>query len=233
MLRIRLNTLEKRRDCQLWTLGGDVGPAVSQSIPPRTWLGRALGAVMNSLLETNLIRLDSKALKSLHLAPPWLRWALLSYPHLKHKSCKCLWKGFSGLRTELFFRDASSANQPSVFTPGKSHGQRGLAGYSPWGHKRFRHDWATKQQQIIITTEMIDSYKANGREIQKRGDTCICIAESLCCRVETNTTMYSNYTPIKINFKKLPSSWPLLPTLPSKTILPKAFPIQFLASASF
>ena len=26
--------------------------------------------------------------------------------------------------------------------PGKSHGQRSLVGYSPWGH-RIRHDWAT------------------------------------------------------------------------------------------
>ena len=34
-----------------------------------------------------------------------------------------------------------------VFLPGKSHGQRSLAGYSPWGHKRVRHDIATKQQQ--------------------------------------------------------------------------------------
>lgn len=58
MLRIRLNTWEKRRDCQLWTLGGDVGPAVSQSIPQG--LGWALGAVMNSRLETSLpVRLDS------------------------------------------------------------------------------------------------------------------------------------------------------------------------------
>ena len=30
--------------------------------------------------------------------------------------------------------------QPTpVFLPGKSHGQRSLAGYSPWGH-RVRHD---------------------------------------------------------------------------------------------
>ena len=28
------------------------------------------------------------------------------------------------------------AGQPTpVFLPGKSHGQRNLAGYSPWGHK--------------------------------------------------------------------------------------------------
>ena len=40
--------------------------------------------------------------------------------------------------------------QPTpVFLPGKSHGQRSLLGYSPWGHKRIRHD-LTKQQQISI-----------------------------------------------------------------------------------
>ena len=34
--------------------------------------------------------------------------------------------------------------QPTpVFLPGKSHGERSLTGYSPWGH-RVGHDWATK-----------------------------------------------------------------------------------------
>ena len=33
-----------------------------------------------------------------------------------------------------------------VSLPGKSHGQRSLAGYSPWGHKRVGHDLATEQQ---------------------------------------------------------------------------------------
>ena len=37
--------------------------------------------------------------------------------------------------------------QPTpVSLPGKSHGQRSLVGYSPWGHKRIRHDRATKQK---------------------------------------------------------------------------------------
>ena len=31
-----------------------------------------------------------------------------------------------------------------VFLPGKSHGQRSLVGYSPWGSQRVRHDLATK-----------------------------------------------------------------------------------------
>ena len=35
---------------------------------------------------------------------------------------------------------------PPVFLPGESHGQRSLAGYSSWGHKRLRHDLATTEQ---------------------------------------------------------------------------------------
>ena len=35
--------------------------------------------------------------------------------------------------------------QPTpVFLAGKSHGQRSLVGYSPWGHKRIRRDLAIK-----------------------------------------------------------------------------------------
>ena len=33
-----------------------------------------------------------------------------------------------------------------VFLPGKSHGQRKLAGYGPWSRKRAGHHLATKQQ---------------------------------------------------------------------------------------
>ena len=34
--------------------------------------------------------------------------------------------------------------------PTESHGQRSLAGYSPWGHKRVGHDLVTRQQQNIL-----------------------------------------------------------------------------------
>ena len=29
----------------------------------------------------------------------------------------------------------------------------------------------------------------NGAEVQKGGDTCICVADSFCCAVEANTTL--------------------------------------------
>ena len=38
-----------------------------------------------------------------------------------------------------------NGNPLPVFLPGKSHGQRSLAGYRPWSHKRVRHDLAAKQ----------------------------------------------------------------------------------------
>ena len=41
--------------------------------------------------------------------------------------------------------------QPTpVFLPGKSHRQRSLAGYSPWGHRRVGHDLVTKQQECNL-----------------------------------------------------------------------------------
>ena len=38
-----------------------------------------------------------------------------------------------------------------VFLPGKTHGQRNLVDYSPWGYKRVRHHLPTKQRQILIS----------------------------------------------------------------------------------
>ena len=39
-----------------------------------------------------------------------------------------------------------------VFLPGKSHGQRSLADYSPWGHKSIRCNLETKRQQCVCIT---------------------------------------------------------------------------------
>ena len=42
----------------------------------------------------------------------------------------------------------------SIFMPRESHGQRSLVGYSPWGHKRVGHNWATNTH--TYTYVMID-----------------------------------------------------------------------------
>ena len=39
--------------------------------------------------------------------------------------------------------------------------------------------------------------RKGGREAQEGGDICIHIADSRCCTGEINTTLKSNYTPIK------------------------------------
>ena len=36
-----------------------------------------------------------------------------------------------------------------VFLPEKDHGQRSLASYSPWSHRRVRDDLVTEQQQRL------------------------------------------------------------------------------------
>ena len=38
------------------------------------------------------------------------------------------------------------------FLPEKFHGQRSLAGYSPWGSQRVGHSWATEYTQNIVQT---------------------------------------------------------------------------------
>ena len=61
----------------------------------------------------------------------------------KESTCQCRRQGFDSWVGKIPWRRKW---QPTpVFLPGKSHGQRSLAGSSPWGHKRVRHDLATKQ----------------------------------------------------------------------------------------
>ena len=44
--------------------------------------------------------------------------------------------------------------------------------------------------------------EGNSNPLQERGDIYILKADSHCCMVETNTILYSNYTPIKNKFEK-------------------------------
>ena len=44
-----------------------------------------------------------------------------------------------------------------VFLPGKSHGQRSLGGYSPWGYL-VGHNWATEQQPVLFSRFLLVIY---------------------------------------------------------------------------
>ena len=44
---------------------------------------------------------------------------------------------------------AGNGNSTPVFLPGKSHGQKSLASYSPQGHRRVRLDLANKYQLCL------------------------------------------------------------------------------------
>ena len=60
--------------------------------------------------------------------------------------------------------------QPTpIFLPGKSHGQRKLVGYNPWGLKRVGHNLATKQQQqwSWIQSTCSINYRKRNVEIPK------------------------------------------------------------------
>ena len=74
--------------------------------------------------------------------PPW--W--LSG---RESSCHCRRPRFNPCIRKIPWRRKW---QPTpVFLPGKSCGQRSLAGYSPWGRKRVRPSWVTQQQQTTHT----------------------------------------------------------------------------------
>ena len=60
--------------------------------------------------------------------------------------CDVVWISVANLKFIFQIRKDTTplrrAGQPTpVFLPGESHGQRSLAGYSPWGH-RVRYDWS-------------------------------------------------------------------------------------------
>ena len=66
---------------------------------------------------------------------------------VKNPPAQCLRHGLSPWVGKIPWRRKWQPTPVSL--PGKSHGQRRLAGYSPLGHKRIGHNLAVKQQQFI------------------------------------------------------------------------------------
>ena len=81
----------------------------------------------------------------LHLFVPHLVWGLSRWHSHIESACQCRRCGFDPWVGKITWRRKW---QPTpIFLPGKFHGQRSLAGYSPWGLQRVRYNLATKQQQ--------------------------------------------------------------------------------------
>ena len=70
------------------------------------------------------------------------------------------------------------------------------------GLQRVKHDWATN---IVIWTHciaqrtLLNVMTWMGRKFKRER---IYVYPLFCCTLENNSTLYSNYTPIKINLKK-------------------------------
>ena len=72
--------------------------------------------------------------------PRWLR--------AKESTCQCRKHGFNPWVRKI---PSGRKWQPMpVFLPGKPHGQRSLAGYSPWGHKELQTtEWLNNNRYIM------------------------------------------------------------------------------------
>ena len=74
----------------------------------------------------------------------------MGFPGGKESTCQCRFNPWFG---NIPWRRKWQLTP--VFLPGKSHGQRSLVGYSPWGHKRVGHNSVTKQQQHRNTQRIL------------------------------------------------------------------------------
>ena len=70
----------------------------------------------------------------------WTTWTMVSLG-LQLKIILPVHPPFLFIRPSSYFWRRQWHPTP-VLLPGKSHGQRSLMGYSPWGSRRVGHDWA-------------------------------------------------------------------------------------------
>ena len=85
--------------------------------------------------------------KSYWLASPWISKGRPKWHRGKKSTCQ--WRRQRRHRFDSCVRKIPWRRtwQPTpVHLPGKFHGQRSLSSYSPWGHKRVKHDSVAKQQ---------------------------------------------------------------------------------------
>ena len=91
---------------------------------------------LSQIIEKTNLELQRKGL------PWWLSGKESACQCRRHKRC-----GFNPWARKIPWRRKW---QPTpVFLPEKSHGQRSLVGYSPWGCERVRHHWALHKRKSV------------------------------------------------------------------------------------
>ena len=159
--------------CGLTALGRDKageGEALTSSGSARgepaapAWLPKALGGPGSTISATGVQTTEASGLQSLFFLPslPFLsfliyqtnnnhytevRLGLLWWLSGKELACQRRRCGFNPWVGTIPWR--RKWQSISEFLPGKSYGQRSLAGYSPWSCRRVRQDLATKQYTWI------------------------------------------------------------------------------------
>ena len=68
-------------------------------------------------------------------------------------------------------REGNGYPTPVLLT-GKSHGQRSLAGYSPWGRRRLKWDLGTKKQSPIELSVPLIWPQVDLSEMKNTSSTC-------------------------------------------------------------
>ena len=81
------------------------------------------------------------------------RWLIGKESAWQRKRCRRL--GFDSWVGKIPWRIKWQST--SGFLPGESHGQKILAGYSPWGLKRVRRSLATKEQEQPLASSIVSS----------------------------------------------------------------------------
>ena len=130
---------------QFFELGGQsVGTSASASIPPMNIQG------WRPLRLTGLISLQSKRFSRVFSNTTIQKYQFFSTQPSSwsnshnHTNCQCRKQGFNPWVGKI---PQSRKWQPTpVVLPGKSHGDRRLASYSPWGNKESDTNLVTKQQ---------------------------------------------------------------------------------------
>ena len=116
----------------------------------------------------------------------YLKLPYLGLPWWLRRSSVCLQCGKPGFNPWVRKMIWRRKWQPTpVFLPGKSHGQRNLVGYSPWGPKELdtterlhfhfylKHHWG-HCLPCLIRTNVLESLQLKPVGIWKHGTTCHC-----------------------------------------------------------